>query len=246
MRNLLLRLCFDGKNYHGWQIQKNATSVQGVFQDSLRSVTGENCEIKACSRTDAGVHAREFCVNVFLNHRISCGGLKMALNRVLPRDIVVFDCAQVPFDFHARYSCVAKEYVYKILNTPVRSPFLEGYVLHYWCEMDLAAIQKSASFFVGTHDFSSFCTLDSRQKGDFRRTIKSFLVTRDEDIVTITVKADGFLYNMIRIMVGTLLKISQKRLKPSEISAILEAKNRALAGPTVRPCGLYLNRVFYE
>ncbi|MDR1467115.1 MAG: tRNA pseudouridine(38-40) synthase TruA [Oscillospiraceae bacterium] len=245
MRNLLLKLRFDGKNYHGWQIQKNSLSVQEVFQKSLKEIIKCNCDIKACSRTDAGVHAKEFCVNVFLNHRISPQGLMMALNRILPSDMAVFDCFEVPINFHARYSCVGKEYTYKILNSRVKDPFWDGYALHYWHRIDIEDLQRAASFFVGTHDFTSFCTLDSRQKGDFRRTIKKFLVTKDKFIITMMVEADGFLYNMVRIMVGTLLGVSRGALKPHEIKDILNAKDRKLAGPTVKSCGLYLNKVFY-
>ncbi len=148
-------------------------------------------------------------------------------------------------DFHARYSCTGKEYIYKIWNHPVRDPFGDGYLLHYWYPLDEAVLNEAAKHYLGSHDFTSFCTLDSRDKGDLTRTVTRSEVTRQEDLVTFTVAADGFLYNMVRIMVGTLLRVAQGKFSPEDLPRILEAKDRAAAGPTAPPWGLYLNRVFY-
>ncbi|MDR0738620.1 MAG: tRNA pseudouridine(38-40) synthase TruA [Oscillospiraceae bacterium] len=246
MINLLLGLKFDGKKYHGWQIQQNALSVQEVFQRSLKKVFGFSPEIKACSRTDSGVHANEFYVNIKLEkNKIPLSRLVLALNRFLPKDIVVFTCRKTVIDFHARYSCKSKEYVYKILNTKIRDPFLDGYTLHYWHEIDVKKLSVAAKEFIGFHDFSSFCSLDNRKKGDFRRNIIKFDIERQNEIVTIIIQANGFLYNMVRIIVGTLLQVAQNVIKPSDISKIIDARNRNKAGPTARACGLYLNKVFY-
>ncbi len=170
----------------------------------------------------------------------------MAMNRFLPADMAVTHCREVPLDFHARYSCTGKEYVYKIWNHPIRDPFLEGYALHYWYLLDEKVLQEAAQYFLGTHDFTSFCTLDGRERGDFCRTVTKSEVRRDGNMVTFTVAANGFLYNMVRIMTGTLLRVAQGKFAPDSIPAILEAKCRKAAGPTAPACGLYLNRVFYD
>ena len=245
MRNLLLTLCYDGAQYHGWQIQNNAVSVQQVFQEALFKVTSEKPEIKGCSRTDSGVHANQYCISLKTGHTIPCERLLNALNHFLPEDIAVQDCREVPMDFHARYSCLGKEYIYKIWNEPVRNPFLRNRALHYWYPLDLSRMNEAAAHYIGKHDFTSFCTSDARDRGDMCRTVTRAGIQRDGGLVTFTVAADGFLYNMVRIMVGTLLYVAQGKLQPEQIPEILAARDRTAAGPTAPPCGLYLNRVFY-
>lgn len=245
MRNLLLTLSYCGKNLHGWQIQDNALTVQEVFQDALFQIIHERPDIKGCSRTDSGVHANMYCVSMKIEHPITEDHLMMALNRYLPDDVAVTSVVPVADDFHARYSCKGKEYVYKVWNSRVRNPFLHGLSLHYRYEMDVDRLNEEAQAFVGTHDFTSFCTLDKREKGDFTRTVEYFRVERQGDLVTFTVAADGFLYNMVRIMVGTLLAMNNGRIPFGTLPQIIEAENRKAAGPTAPPCGLYLNKVFY-
>lgn len=245
MRNLQVRLSYDGKHYHGWQVQENALTVQEVFQDALTKVLGTCPDIKGCSRTDSGVHALDYCVSLKTDHSIPAQRLVRALNHFLPPDIAVYSCEEVDDAFHARYSCTGKEYIYKIWNHPIRDPFGDGYMLHYWYHLDEAVLNEAAKHYIGRHDFTSFCTLDSRDKGDLTRTVTKAEVTRDGDMVTFTVAADGFLYNMVRIMVGTLLRVAQGKFQPDDIPKILEAKDRTAAGPTAPPWGLYLNRVFY-
>lgn len=244
-RNLLLKISYDGARYHGWQVQENALTVQEVFQKALFSVTGLSEDIKACSRTDTGVHAREFCVSLKTESFIPPERMQAALNHYLPEDIAVKDCKAVPLDFHARYSCKGKEYTYEIWNHPVREPFLSGRALHYWYPIDEKQLDKAARHYIGRHDFSSFCTLDRREKGDLTRTVTEAKVERRGNLVVFTVAADGFLYNMVRIMTGTLLRVQQGKFSPEDIPGILEAKDRSAAGPTAPACGLYLNRVFY-
>ncbi|HIS69093.1 MAG TPA: tRNA pseudouridine(38-40) synthase TruA [Candidatus Gallacutalibacter stercoravium] len=246
VRNLLVTIAFDGRAYHGWQIQSNAVSVQEVFQRALAGVTGEPVDIKGCSRTDTGVHARMFCISVKTGHSIPCERLVAALNRFLPKDIAVLSCREVAEGFHARYSCVGKEYVYEIWNAAVRNPFLDGRAYHYWYPLDVEQLHQSAQDYLGSHDFTSFCTLDSRERENMVRTVRAFSVRREGDLVRMTVEADGFLYNMVRIMVGTLLRIAQGKFAPDCIPGIIRAKDRAQAGPTAPACGLYLNRVFYD
>ena len=244
-RNLLIKLSYDGAHYHGWQIQENAVTVQQVFQEALYKITGRQEDIKACSRTDTGVHAREFCVSVKTESPIAPERLQAALNHYLPQDMAVRSCETVPLDFHARYSCRGKEYVYQIWNHPVRDPFLKDRALHYWHPIDEALLNRAAAHYLGAHEFSSFCTLDKREKGDLTRTVTTARVDRRGDLVTFTVAADGFLYNMVRIMVGTLLRVQQGKFSPEDIPGIIAAKDRKAAGPTAPACGLYLNRVFY-
>ncbi len=246
LRNLLATISYDGRQFHGWQIQQNAVTVQEVFQNALRKIIGDNFDVKGCSRTDSGVHANMYCISIKLNHPIPAERLKAALNRWLPNSIAVLDCVEKELDFHARYSCKSKEYIYKIWNSTVRNPFLDGYALHYRYPIDENLLNDAAQAFVGKHDFTSFCTLDNREKGDMTRVVKAFSVSRDEELVTMRVEADGFLYNMVRIMVGTLLRIQQGKISSDSILEIIEKKDRKFAGPTAQPCGLYLNKVNYD
>ena len=243
-RNLLLTLRYDGTNYHGWQIQKNARSVQQVFQEALYPLLGETPEIKGCSRTDTGVHANRYCVSFRTFSRLPVERLQAALNHMLPEDIAVLDCQEVPSDFHARYSCRGKEYQYKIWNASVRDPFLRGYVLHYPYALDEQLLHCAAQDFCGTHDFSSFCSSGSKKQNN-TRTVFRCSFAREGALVIFTTAADGYLYNMVRIMVGTLLRISQGKLSPDALPAILAARSRSAAGPTAPACGLYLNQIFY-
>ena len=245
LRNLLLTISYDGRQFHGWQIQQNAFTVQEAFETALSKVIGDGFDIKGCSRTDSGVHANMYCVSLKTAHPIPPERLKAALNRWLPLSVAVSDCREVDHEFHARYSCKSKEYIYKIWNSEVRNPFLEGYALHYRYQLDEKLLNKAAQAYVGKHDFTSFCTQDNRDAGDLTRDVKAFSVTRDGCMVTMRVEADGFLYNMVRIMVGTLLRVAQGKIKPEEISSIIAKRDRRFAGPTAQACGLYLNKVNY-
>ncbi|HHZ06411.1 MAG TPA: tRNA pseudouridine(38-40) synthase TruA [Clostridiales bacterium] len=245
MRNLLLTISYDGSTYHGWQIQQNALAVQEVFQKALENIIKTPYELKGCSRTDSGVHANMYCISLQTDHTITEQRLMCALNRFLPMNIAVLDCTEMPLDFHARYSCKSKEYIYKIWNKQVRNPFLDGYAYHYRYDLDVDMLNTAAQAYIGRHDYTSFCTLDNRRAGDLTRNVMNFSVIRDGDMVIMRVEADGFLYNMVRIMVGTLLRVAQGKIPPDGILDIINAKNRAYAGPTAPACGLYLNKVNY-
>ena len=245
MRNLLITIQYDGKNFCGWQIQPNGITVQQVFQNALTEALGEYSDLKGCSRTDSGVHANMYCVSVRINHPIPTERLKAALNRWLPNSVSCLDCKEVEDDFHARYCCKSKQYIYKIWNSDVRNPFLDGYALFYRYKLDEELLDRAAQAYVGSHDFTSFCTKDKREMGDMTRNVKMFSVKREGDLVTMTVEADGFLYNMVRIMVGTLLEVAQGKIAPDAIAKIIEKKDRSFAGATAQACGLYLNKVNY-
>lgn len=246
LRNLLITISYNGRNYHGWQIQDNAITVQEIFQNALENIIQSTpYEIKGCSRTDSGVHANMYCISLKMCHNIPCYRLLTAVNRFLPLDIAVLDVKEMPVDFHARYSCKSKEYVYKIWNNPVRNPFLDGLAYHYKFPIDVDLLNEACKAYIGKHDYTSFCTLDSRKMGDMERTVYNFKVEKQGDMVIMTVEADGFLYNMVRIMVGTLMRIAQGKFQPDCIGDIIKAKNRTKAGPTAPACGLYLNKVNY-
>ena len=219
LRNLLLTISYDGRQFHGWQIQQNAYTVQEAFQTALTKIIGEGFDLKGCSRTDTGVHANMYCISLKTTHPIPPERLKAALNRWLPLSVA--------------------------WNSEVRSPFLEGYALHYRYPLDEKLLNDAAQAYVGKHDFTSFCTLDNREQGDLARTVKAFSVTREGDMVIMKVEADGFLYNMVRIMVGTLLRVAQGKFRPNQIPEIIESRSRSCAGPTAQACGLYLNKVNY-
>ena len=244
MRNLLLELAYNDKAYHGWQVQENAPTVQQTFQNAWEHITGTRDNVTGCSRTDAGVHANMFCCNIRTQTPFTCEKLVTALNAVLPEDIAVKNCSEVPWGFHARYDCVSKEYIYRILNSPVPSPFLNGLVWQYKYPLNENLLDRCAKYFLGEHDFSAFCSAGSSVE-DTVRTVKKAQVARQGDEVIFTIEADGFLYNMVRIITGTLTAVSQGKINEESIPAIIKSKDRSLAGPTAPPQGLYLNKVNY-
>jgi len=245
MRNLQLILAFDGTAYHGWQIQANAVTVQSTLLECVSRVTGARPNIIGCSRTDAGVHALKFCCNFKTENAIPCDRLVAALNSYLPDDICVKSCAEVPADFHARYSCVSKEYVYRIRNSVVPDPFDYKYTVRYRYPLDEQHLARLACAYEGRHDFASFCAAGSPVESTVR-TVRSFRVERDGDEVRFLVEADGFLYNMVRIMAGTLLELSRADSALLPIDEIIASKNRAYAGSTLPARGLCLVKANYN
>lgn len=245
MRNLLLSISYDGSRYHGWQVQKNALSVQEVFQNAVEKVFGERLDVKGCSRTDSGVHAKMYCVSFKTDKNIGTDNVVRALNTYLPKDISVNMCTETGEDFHPRYSVKTKEYEYILYNGQIRNPFLNNYAFQYRYPIDADYLNEEAQAFVGKHDFSGFCSAHSDVE-DTVRDVKSFSVRRDGEMIYFNVEADGFLYNMVRIMVGTLLFVSEGKIKKGELKSVIESKNRTLAGKTAPPQGLYLKKVNYQ
>ena len=245
--NILLTLAYDGTNYSGFQVQPNGTTVAAVFQDAMQAVLGSRPDIKGCSRTDAGVHAEGFVLNFHTELKMPVEKLPLALNFHLPPDIRVLAARIVPEDFHARYSAHTKTYRYRIRNSAVDSPFESKYMHRIPRKLDDARMNEAAAHFVGTHDFIALCAAGSSAAahGDTVRTITDCHVTRTGDEVTISVTADGYLYNMVRILAGTLCEVGAGRMSPDAIPAILESKNRKAAGPTLPAKGLVLQQVHY-
>ncbi len=245
MRNILLTIKYLGTAYSGWQVQANAPSVQQTLQGAIEKLFGVRESVVGCSRTDAGVHANMYCCNVRTSSALPCDVVVRGLNAHLPDDIAVLSCRDVDYDFHARYDCCGKEYIYIIHNSHIRDPFLLGRSWDFKKQIDAGFLNTQAQDFVGTHDFKAFCAAGSSVQSTVR-TVKSFRVTRDGENVIMSVRADGFLYNMVRIMVGTLTDITLGRIMPDTIPDIIASCERKNAGVTAPPQGLYLNRVYYS
>lgn len=244
MRNLALRLMYDGTDFHGWQVQPNGMTVQECLQDAVEKILGVREAVTGCSRTDAGVHANDFCCAIKTESNIDCYRFMGALNAVLPDSVAVKSCREMPLDFHPRYDCKSKRYLYRVWNFAAKNPFLKTYAYHYKNKLDADFLNGQAQQFVGTYDFCGFCSSGSSVE-DTVRTIYSFRVERKGDEVDFLVEGDGFLYNMVRIMVGTLIEISEKRIEKDTLIDIIEAKDREKAGRTAPACGLYLDSVNY-
>ncbi len=245
MRNLKVTAAYRGTKYHGFQIQNNALTVQEVLEKCVSKVLNEPVTICGCSRTDTGVHANMYVFNVKTTSNIRCLGFVRGVNGLLPDDISILACEDAPEDFHARYSCVGKEYIYKLHCSESKDPFSTDLRLHYRRKFNTDLARQAAKYFIGTHDFASFCADCTNVKSTIR-TIFTFKIENSGDSVNVLVKGDGFLYNMIRIIVGTLLDINEGKLSPDDIPEILSARDRLRAGRTAMAHGLYLNRVFYS
>ncbi len=245
MKRLLLSLRFIGTGYHGWQVQDNACTVQGEVQNALERLLGSRPAVTGCSRTDSGVHANQFCCHFDTGKNLPPETIVRALNHYLPLDIGAVACREVSGHFHARYSCCSKEYVYKIYHSSVRDPFWEGRAFLTGGPLHENWMNAAAAAFLGAHDFKAFCAAGAKP-GDTVRTVKHIRVEREGAFVNLIVEADGFLYNMVRIMAGTLLEVGRGKIPPQKVSEILEGKDRGQAGPTAPAHGLYLNRVVYS
>lgn len=243
--NVLIKLAYDGTNYCGFQIQDDVPTVFGVFQDALLKILGHSTDIKGCSRTDSGVHAKEFCLSFRTDKELNLHRLPLALNANLPRDIRVKEAVQVDDDFHARYSSKGKEYTYYILNSHIDDPFIDRYYYKVATPLDTDRMHRAAQHYVGTHDFRSFMAAKSKIT-DCVRTVYSAKVEREGDMVKFIVSADGYLYNMVRIMVGTLLDVGKGITTPDSVRRVIDAADRSAAGATVPPQGLFLTKVFYD
>lgn len=245
--NICLHLAFDGTGYCGFQAQPSGNSVCQTVQNALEAVLGTRPDVKGCSRTDSGVHALDYVLNFHGTVKMPLERLPLALNAHLPADIRVKSAAEVGEDFHARYAAHCKTYCYYIRNSAIDDPFRAGYYHKVPGRLDLSAMRAAAKAMEGTHDFLALCAAGSSvaAHGDTVRTITQCDVERDGDYIIITVTADGYLYNMVRILAGTILEAGQGKRSPASVLPMLESRNRQNAGVTLPAKGLFLKEVHY-
>lgn len=253
-RKLLLYLSYDGRDFCGFQAQPDKPNVQMELNRAAEELFGFPCDVTGCSRTDSGVHAHMFCATIAkkgepgLVTHVSPQRVPRAMCVRLPDSISVYDAMWVPADFHPRYDVTSKEYIYRILVSQQRDPFEIGRAWHFPFPLapdGIGRMGRAAAHFVGTRDFSACMAVGSKIKDPTRHVMESE-VTRVGDIVTFRVRADGFLYNMVRIMAGTLAMVGTGKVDPDSIPARLASLDRSQMGRTAPPEGLYLNRVFYD
>ena len=244
MKRILLTIAYDGTNYHGWQIQPNAVTVQEVLQTATEKLLGKQTPVTGCSRTDAGVHANEFCCHLDCAENLPDSVFLRGLNAVLPYDIAVKKCETVAKDFHARYNAQGKTYVYKIFNNSLKDPFLSRYVWQIERPLNTDKMNDFCKNIVGTHDFYGF-SASGRTVCDTVRTVSECFVERKDDLVSLIITGNGFLYNMVRIIAGTAVDVSDGKLSPDCAQKVFASRDRSLAGITAPPTGLILEKVFY-
>lgn len=245
-KNILLHISYDGTNYHGWQMQKNAQSVSQCLTEAICQATGEtNITLIGASRTDAGVHALDYPCHFHTNSSIPPQKYPLALRAFLPRDIVVNAGCQMPDDFHILADTYQKTYQYIFLNTPFSSPFERNFSWHVPQPLNVDAMNQAASYFVGTHDFLAFCSSDTTVKTTVRTIFKAE-VCREGNHVIFSITGDGFLYNMVRIIAGTLREVGLNRMNPNQIPWLIGQKDRTKTGMTAPPQGLFLQKVYFH
>lgn len=243
MRSLKLTISYVGTAYAGWQRQPDRVTVQSLLERALRQVTGERIRTAAAGRTDAGVHALKQIVSCSTSTHLTNAVLLRAVNACLPHDICVLDIEDAPAGFHAVRDAVGKRYRYLIQTGPLRDVFAIDRVWHVWYRLDIPAMQEAAQYLIGEHDFRSFQTAGSPRKRTVR-CVSHLEITHAPSLagerIAIEIEADGFLYNMVRNMVGTLVEVGRGRMAPQGVQQILAAGDRRRAGPTAPPHGLYL------
>ena len=245
MRNIALRLSYNGTAYHGWQVQKTESSVAETLERALGSVCGGRVHVTGCGRTDAGVHAERYCANFRTESTIPTSRLPLAVNSRLPGDIAVQAAVEADDGFSAIGSCVKKEYVYRILNSRIRDPFLRSRVCFYPSPLDFGRLERAGRAFEGRHDFAAVRSVGTETKTTVR-TVYWCRARERAGLIEIAVCADGFLYNMVRAIVGTMVYAAHGKFEPEDIPRLLELGDRRLTGPTMPPQGLYMSRVWYN
>ncbi|MCL2696613.1 MAG: tRNA pseudouridine(38-40) synthase TruA [Oscillospiraceae bacterium] len=244
MRNLKIFCSFSGANYHGFQRQPELPTVQGEIELAFNKVIGAEVSIAGCSRTDAGVHACRFCFSTYIKNAIPCENLTRALNGRLPPDIVILSCEEADKSFNARFSAKSKEYIYLINNKRQRDVFMQSY--HYPYDLNIELLRKTAQLFIGRHDFAAFCRSEGlKEVSSTVREIYSFNVKENDGFAEFIVRGNAFLYNMVRIMAGTLIYVNEGKRTAGDILEAFKTGGREKAGKTLPPYGLYLNDVFY-
>lgn len=244
MKRVKLTVAYDGTNYCGWQVQPNGITVQEVLNQCLSEFTGENIETIGASRTDAGVHALGNVAVFDTEMRMPGDKFSFALNQRLPEDIRIQKSEEVDADFHPRYVKSQKTYEYRILNCRFPIPTERFYSHFTYIPLDVDKMKEAASYLIGEHDFKSFCGTGAQVKTTVR-TVKEIQIEKSGDRITIRITGEGFLYNMVRIIAGTLMDIGGGLYPPEKMREILEAKDRKKAGPTAPARGLTLMKIQY-
>lgn len=245
MKRVKLVVAYDGTNYHGWQVQDNGITIEEVLNRTISELVQEDIKVIGASRTDAGVHA---CGNVAVfdtESRIPGDKFSFALNQRLPEDIRIQESCEVDADFHPRYADTVKTYEYNILNRRFELPSKRLYAAFCYYPMDIERMNQAAAYLVGEHDFKSFCSAGAQVQTTVR-TIYAVNVAKDDDMVHIRITGNGFLYNMVRIIAGTLMQVGTGLMEPEQVKEILEARDRSKAGPTAVAKGLTLVEIRYE
>ncbi|MBQ6848006.1 MAG: tRNA pseudouridine(38-40) synthase TruA [Clostridia bacterium] len=245
MKRILLTLSYNGTAYHGWQTQPNNVTVQEVLESALFNILGKKTIVVGCSRTDAGVHAKMFCCHLDCEENIPLTAFTRGLNSILPQDIAVIDAKEVNSDFHARYCASGKTYIYNILNSNQSDPFLAPFVWRIERPLNLELMNEFCEKIIGEHDFYGFSS-SGRTVENTVRTVTDCKVYRENNFVRLEITANGFLYNMVRIITGTAAEVGIERLNPDCADKVFETKLRNIAGVTAPPNGLFLERVYYN
>ena len=242
------KIKYLGTAFSGFQVQPQRRTVQGTLCEALREACGVPCKVTGCSRTDAGVHANEFCLTIDAEGAtVPAEKLPIAVSRFLPEDLSLYFAKECKSDFHPRYDVKEKEYLYRIINSKIYDPFEYGrawFVPRAIGDSELSKMRLAADRFIGKYDFSAFMSEGSDVE-DTVRCVSSLTVEKSESLIEIKIRADGFLYNMVRIIVGTLIEVAFGRILPEDIPSVIASRDRKMAGPTAPPEGLYLNRVIY-
>lgn len=244
MRNIKLTIEYDGTSYGGWQKQKNNRTIQQCIEEAIKLLTGEEVELIGSSRTDAGVHAKGMVANFITNSKIPADKFREAINTKLPDDIGIIKSEEVDKNFHSRYDSKGKTYCYTLVNRYEKVCLGRSYVYQVRDELNYNLMKDAAKYFLGKHDFKAFKTNGSSVKTSVR-TISGLELVLKGDVLKIFISADGFLYNMVRIIVGTLIEVGKGKIKPEDIESIIRNGDRSKAGPCVPPNGLVLEKVFY-
>lgn len=245
MKRVRMKISYDGTNYCGWQVQINGITVEEVINRELTNLLGEEIAVIGASRTDSGVHAIGNVAVFDTKTKIPAEKISFALNQRLPDDIRIQKSEEVPMDFHPRYCDSTKTYEYKILNRRFPNPMKRLYTHFVYMPLDVDKMKKAAEYIVGEHDFASFCSARSQVKTTVR-TVYSLDVSKQDDVITIRISGNGFLYNMVRIIVGTLMKVGLNVYSPEHVAEIIEAKDRYAAGPKAPARGLTLIGIEYD
>lgn len=244
MKRIFLRIAYDGTNYHGFQVQPNAETIEGVINRELSRILRENISIIGASRTDAGVHALGNVAVFDTEAKIPAEKVAYALNVSLPEDIKIQESFEVPLDFHPRHQETIKTYEYKIYNAKFPLPQHRLYEHFLYYHLDVEKMQEAANYLIGEHDFKSFCSIHAQVESTVR-TIYDIKVSKQQDVITIRITGNGFLYNMVRIIAGTLMDAGQKFFPSEYMKEILEKKDREYAGNTAPAKGLTLVEICY-